>query len=67
MPMGGETVTIVINTALLILAATVIYQSGKLAQRVDHLESWRAEVRDDLKAIRSVVDTIAAAFKHEVR
>jgi uncharacterized protein YoxC len=66
--MGDEgTVTIVANVAVVILCVTVIYHSGRLSARVDALEAWRAELRDDLKSIRATVDMIAAVFKREVR
>lgn len=66
--MMGEdgTVTIVVNAAIVILCATVIYHSGRLSARVDALEAWRAELRDDLKNIKATVDMIAAMFKREV-
>lgn len=49
--------------AVALFIVGIVYHAGRLSSRVERLEDWRSEVRDDLKTIRTVTDSIAANFK----
>ena len=57
---------IAVLVTLAIFIAGVIYHSGQLSSRVDNLETWRTEVKDDIKTIRAVVDRVDGAL-HDAR
>jgi hypothetical protein len=40
----------------------VAYYLGRLSQRVDGLEEWRAEAKADLKIIRGLLENISGAI-----
>jgi membrane protein YqaA with SNARE-associated domain len=40
----------------------VAYYLGRLSQRVDGLEEWRAEAKADLKIIRALLENLSGAI-----
>lgn len=48
-----------ISAALTI--AGIIFQAGRLSSRVDALEKWRAEIHEDVKTIRALVENLSGA------
>lgn len=52
--MGAFNAGVLVTVA--IFMAGVIFQCGRFSSRLDSLESWRNEVRDDIRAIRRAVD-----------
>ena len=55
----GDFATVVVAA---LAVAGLIYQVGRLSVRVETLEAWRMEAKDDLKAIRSSLDNISGAI-----
>lgn len=43
----------------------IIFQMGKLSQRIDNIMEWKKETTEDLKKISSVVDRVDAVFRHQ--
>jgi hypothetical protein len=58
--MGDGLSTTTIDISLVLFCVTVIYQCGRLSARVESLESWRAEVREDFKVIRAGIEKLAS-------
>lgn len=50
-----------IQVTLAIFAAGVIYHSGRLSVRVEHLEEWRREVGDELRHMSEGIASIVQA------
>lgn len=46
--------------------AGLIYYAGRAAARIDALEDWRDEVKDDFKDIKRDLGTLAARFGSHV-
>ena len=54
-----------LSATLGITLAGVIYQGGRLAARVETLESWRGEMKLELNAIHDGIRRVETAINHE--
>ena len=43
----------------------LVFQMGKLSQRIDNIMDWKKETTEDLKKISSVVDRVDAVLRHQ--
>lgn len=53
-----------IGPAAVLFALGVVFHAGILAQRVTHLEEWRAELRKDLDAFHAALRRIELLIEH---
>lgn len=52
-----------VAATLLALMASLFYQAGRLSVRVEHLEAWRQEVRDDMHAIFAAIRAVEGLIR----
>lgn len=56
---------IVVPIAVALFCLGVVYQAGRLSNRVDALEEWRRETKQTLDSIHAILREISTAVRHE--
>lgn len=60
-----DTGTIAVEVTIATFVLGVVYAAGRLSNRVENLESWRAEVRNDMTEIRGALRRLEALITGE--
>jgi hypothetical protein len=63
----ADTVTIVMSSSVAVFCIGVVYNAGRQSMRLEKLEEWRHELRDDIERWKTEVRIDFAEIKRLIR